>query len=200
MDNNLNDFEAGTISNVPRNLNKKMRKRKHLDALLKFRSQKNSSNDILRSSEDELFLPHQKPSITRFRSSSYDRCWNYSTQILSFGVVCTFIIICIYLTYVNIQLKNEVQNLSSRINEIEQKFSNIELNNISLTIKQIKTRLNFLEHLNYLLNKTQKIEDNELNSFLNDIQNTKIQELKIQLEQLTNLVHNSSDKNISHSN
>jgi len=64
MDDNNNDLEAVIVSNVPRNLNKKMRKRKHLDALLKFRSTKNASNDVLRSSEDELFLPHQKPSIT----------------------------------------------------------------------------------------------------------------------------------------
>ncbi len=65
MDENGNDIEAGTISNVPRNSTKKMRKRKHLDALLKFRSNKNQSNDIIRSSEDELFLPNQKPSITK---------------------------------------------------------------------------------------------------------------------------------------
>ncbi len=65
MDDNLNDLEAGISPNIPRNLNKKMRKRKHLDSLLKFRSTKNNSNDILRSSEDELFLPHQKPSITK---------------------------------------------------------------------------------------------------------------------------------------
>ncbi len=65
MDDNGNDFEAGTISNVPRNSNKKMRKRKHLDALHKFRSTQNQSNDILQSSEDELFLPHQKSSITK---------------------------------------------------------------------------------------------------------------------------------------
>jgi hypothetical protein len=65
MDHDGDDLEAGIISNIPRNLNKKMRKRKHLDALLKFRSPKTRSNDILRSSEDELFLPHQKPSIPK---------------------------------------------------------------------------------------------------------------------------------------
>ena len=65
MDSNHPDLEAGTISNIPRNINKKMRKRKHLDALLKFRSVRKTSNDILRSSEDELFLPNQKPSIIR---------------------------------------------------------------------------------------------------------------------------------------
>ncbi len=65
MDNNSNDLETGTISNIPRNFNKKIRKRKHLDALLKFRSTKKTSNDILRSSEDELFLPHKKSSITK---------------------------------------------------------------------------------------------------------------------------------------
>lgn len=65
MDNNPNDLEAGLVSNFPRNFNKKMRKRKHLDALLKFRSTKKQSSDILRSSEDELFLPHQKTSITK---------------------------------------------------------------------------------------------------------------------------------------
>ncbi len=65
MDHDGDDLEAGIISNIPRNLNKKMRKRKHLDALLKFRSPKTRSNDILRSSEDELFIPHQKPSIPK---------------------------------------------------------------------------------------------------------------------------------------
>ena len=65
MDSNHPDLEAGTISSIPRNINKKMRKRKHLDALLKFRSVRKTSNDILRSSEDELFLPNQKPSIIR---------------------------------------------------------------------------------------------------------------------------------------
>ena len=65
MDENINDIEAGTVSNVPRTSSKKMRKRKHLDALLKFRSNKTQSNDVIRSSEDELFLPHQKPTITK---------------------------------------------------------------------------------------------------------------------------------------
>jgi hypothetical protein len=65
MDDNLNDLEVGITSNIPRNLNKKMRKRKHLDALLKSRSTRNNSNDLLRSSEDELFLPHQKSSMNK---------------------------------------------------------------------------------------------------------------------------------------
>jgi hypothetical protein len=65
MDDNLNDLEVGITSNIPRNLNKKMRKRKHLDALLKSRSTKTNSNDVLQSSEDELFLPNQKFSINK---------------------------------------------------------------------------------------------------------------------------------------
>jgi len=65
MDDNLNDLEVGITSNIPRNLNKKMRKRKHLDALLKSRSTRNNSNDLLRSSEDELFLPHQQSSMNK---------------------------------------------------------------------------------------------------------------------------------------
>jgi hypothetical protein len=75
------------------------------------------------------------------------------------------------LTYANIQLKNEVQNLSSRINEskiilfiflflfhllfinlVEKKFSNMELNNISLTIERIKTRLHFFEQNSFRVN------------------------------------------------
>jgi hypothetical protein len=65
MDNIFNDLEVGLSSNIPQNLNKKMRKRKQLDALVKFRSTKNNSNDVLQSSEDELFLPYQKTSITK---------------------------------------------------------------------------------------------------------------------------------------
>lgn len=65
MDSNHPDLEAGTLLTIPRNSNKKIRKRKHLDALLKFRPVRKTSNDILRSSEDELFLPPQKSSITR---------------------------------------------------------------------------------------------------------------------------------------
>ena len=65
MDDNHLDLEAPTILNIPRHANKKMRKRKHLDALLKFRSVRKNSKDILRSSEDELFLQHQQSSIIR---------------------------------------------------------------------------------------------------------------------------------------
>jgi hypothetical protein len=65
MDDIHNDLEAGISSNIPRNSNKKIRKRKQLDSLLKFRVKKTNSNDILRSSEDELFLPQRKPSITK---------------------------------------------------------------------------------------------------------------------------------------
>lgn len=59
MNENPHDIEVGLVSNGTRYSNKKMRKRKHLDALIKFRSTKRNSNEIFRSSEDELFLPHQ---------------------------------------------------------------------------------------------------------------------------------------------
>ena len=70
MDDLLNDFEGGTIYNPPRHINKKMKTRKQLDALLKFRSSTSrssrnshrSSNEMLLSSEDELFLPPTKNS------------------------------------------------------------------------------------------------------------------------------------------
>ena len=65
MDKIFNEVEIGLPSNIPQNLNKKMRKRKQLDALVKFRSTKPNSKDILQSSEDELFLPYQKTSITK---------------------------------------------------------------------------------------------------------------------------------------
>jgi hypothetical protein len=66
MDDLMNDLEAGISSNPPRQSNKKMKKRKQLDALLKFRSSTSKSNrGLLRSSEDELFLPDQKHTQTK---------------------------------------------------------------------------------------------------------------------------------------
>jgi hypothetical protein len=65
MDDIFNDLEAGLPSNISRGPNKKMKKRKQLDALLKFRFSKSQPNDALRSSEDELFLPHQKARTTK---------------------------------------------------------------------------------------------------------------------------------------
>jgi hypothetical protein len=189
MDDNGNDFEAGTISNVSRNSNKKMRKRKHLDALHKFRSTQNQSNDILQSSEDELFLPHQKSSITKIRSSSYHRCWYYSKRILSFTFICLIIITCIALIYANIELKNEVENLSLQITEIEKKFFNVNLNNISSIIKQIEIRLNLFEQLNIpVKDKSEQVSD------ITDQLNNEFQSMKIYFEQLNKFVHNSSDK------
>jgi hypothetical protein len=60
MDDLVNDLEAGIPFQPPRQSNKKMKKRKQLDALLKFRSSNRLSNEIRRSSEDELFLPNKK--------------------------------------------------------------------------------------------------------------------------------------------
>lgn len=70
MNENLNELEVGLLSNNPRYSNKKMRKRKHLDALIKFRSTKRNSNEICRSSEDELFLSNQT-SIQRTKTYTY---------------------------------------------------------------------------------------------------------------------------------
>jgi len=65
----MDDLEAGIPFQPPRQLNKKMKKRKQLDALLKFRSLTSKYNrlskDIIRSSEDELFLPDQKTTSTK---------------------------------------------------------------------------------------------------------------------------------------
>jgi hypothetical protein len=91
MDDLINDIEEGIPYNPPRQSNKKMKKRKQLDALLKFRSSK-SNRDALRSSEDELFLPDQKPTQTK-HSSPYRRWCSYTRHILSFCLVCIFMIV-----------------------------------------------------------------------------------------------------------
>ncbi|CAF0992145.1 unnamed protein product [Rotaria sordida] len=256
MDNMFNDLEIDMSSNIPRDLNKKMRKRKQFGSIMEFHITKSNSNDVLRNSEDELFIPHRKISITKLHSSRYLRLRNYSQHILSFSFLCIFMIVCFSLTYTNIELKNEVHSLSSRINEVEKKSLKMELNNILPSIEQIKTRINFLENWNFsfvynqlqklqvqiLLNKNnfvssnlQKIEykstyfpkkSNELdnlnqetkirlenmmhknivrlyeqfNSLRNEIQSfnqhIKIQELLKRFEQLTNLIHNSSDETL----
>jgi hypothetical protein len=92
MDDLINDIEEGIPYSPPRQSNKKMKKRKQLNALLKFRSAK--TNQTLRSSEDELFLPDQKHSqIKHSPSSSYRRWYNYTRHILSFCLVCIFMIV-----------------------------------------------------------------------------------------------------------
>ncbi|CAF0879678.1 unnamed protein product [Rotaria sp. Silwood1] len=239
-------------SNIPRNLNKNMRKRQQFDSPMKFHVTKSNSNDVFRSSEEELFIPHRKIPITNLHSSGYLLLWTYSQHILSFSLVCIIIIVCFSLTYASIELKNEVQSLSSRISEIEKKFLNTELNHSLPIIEQIKTRVQLLEnwnfsfiynHLqklqvqmllnNFILSNLQKIEHNSAHLFkttneLNNLnremenrientinksivksyeqfnllqneiqsfnQNIKIEELTKHLEQLTNLVHNSSDE------
>ncbi|CAF0764910.1 unnamed protein product [Rotaria sp. Silwood1] len=239
-------------SNIPRNLNKNMRKRQQFDSPMKFHITKSNSNDVFRSSEEELFIPHRKIPITNLHSSGYLLLWTYSQHILSFSLVCIVIIVCFSLTYASIELKNEVQSLSSRISEIEKKFLNTELNHSLPVIEQIKTRVQLLEnwnfsfiynHLqklqvqmllnNFILSNLQKIEHNSAHLFkttneLNNLnremenrientinksivksyeqfnllqneiqsfnQNIKIEELTKHLEQLTNLVHNSSDE------
>lgn len=90
MDDLINDIEEGIPYNPPRQSNKKMKKRKQLDALLKFRSAK--SNQTLRSSEDELFLPDQNNTQIK-HSSSYRRWCSYTRHILSFCLVCIFMIV-----------------------------------------------------------------------------------------------------------
>lgn len=73
MDDFVNDLEEGQSYNQPRQTNKKMKKRKQLDALLKFRSFASKStrgtsrlpNEDHPTSEDELFLPDQKTTSMR---------------------------------------------------------------------------------------------------------------------------------------
>lgn len=97
MDDLINDLEAGIPFQPPRQSNKKMKKRKQLDALLKFRSSTSrsnrSSNEIIRSSEDELFLPDQKHTQTSKYPSRYRRWFSYTRHILSFCLVCIFMIV-----------------------------------------------------------------------------------------------------------
>ena len=88
MDDLIDDIEAGIAYIPPRQSNKKMKKRKQLDALLKFRSKKRS-NELLRSSEDELFLPNQKTTPMR----RYRNWCSYTRHILSFCLVCIFMIV-----------------------------------------------------------------------------------------------------------
>ena len=69
----MEDLEVGIPYYQPRAPNKKMKKRKQLDALLKFRSisgkssrsNGRSSNEHLLTSEDELFLPDQHPHVKK---------------------------------------------------------------------------------------------------------------------------------------
>jgi hypothetical protein len=80
------------------------------------------------------------------------------------------------LAYANIELKHEVQNLSSRVtdskrilnenffflleNLVEKRFSSFEINRVILSIEQIKTRLNLIERWNtsYLYDRLQKLQ------------------------------------------
>lgn len=93
MDDLLNDIEAGIPFHTPRSTNKKMKKRKQLDALIKFRSPQNnrSSKETPHSSEDELFLPDHQKHLPK--KSSYRRWCNYTRHILSFCLVCIFMIV-----------------------------------------------------------------------------------------------------------
>ncbi|CAF0971606.1 unnamed protein product [Adineta ricciae] len=167
MANTLQDLEVNELSsNIPRRSNKKIRKRKQLDSLLKFRPVKKRSDDILRSSEDELFLPEQKLSISRHTSRHSSFC-KYSQRILTILTLCTFLSICIGLIYANIQLKSNVQDLSVRISAMEKRYSKADLSNALITIEQLKNRLNMLEHWNLSLisNQLQKLQ---LNMLLNE--------------------------------
>jgi len=158
MDDFVDDIEAGIGYLPSRTMTKKMKKRKQLNALLKFRS-KTSVNQSIRSSEDELFLPNDNTHPAK-RSTRYRRCCSYTRHILSFCLVCIFMIVCVGLAYANIELKNEVQNLSSRVTDIEQRFSNTEINRLLSAIEQIKTRLNLIERLNvsYIYERLQQMQ------------------------------------------
>jgi len=157
MDDLINDIEEGIPYNPTRQLNKKKKKRKQLDALLKFRS---SNRKAVRSSEDELFLSDQKTTQIIKHPSHYRHWCSYTRHILSFCLVCIFMIVCVGLGYANIELKNEVQNLSSRVTEIEKRFSNFEINRVISTIEQIKIRINLIQRWNvsYIYDRLQKLQ------------------------------------------
>ncbi|CAF2393605.1 unnamed protein product [Rotaria sp. Silwood2] len=162
----FNDLEADMSSNISRDSNKKMRKRKQFDSLMKFHLTKSNSNDVLRSSEDELFIHHRKIPVTKL----------------------------FVLTYANIELKKEVQSLSSRINEIEKKFLNVELNKILPAIEQMKTRVNFLENWNFsfVYNQLQKLKVQMLLNNNNVISSNreKIEHKLTHFPKTTNDLHN----------
>lgn len=73
MDDFINDLEIGIPYNQTRHPTKKMKKRKQLDALLKFRSSASKStrlsnrlsNEALISSEDEVFLSNRTSVSTK---------------------------------------------------------------------------------------------------------------------------------------
>ena len=69
MNDTRDDMEARASPVAPRPANKKMKKRKQLDTLIKFRPSKVKPNydchDTRRSSEDELFLQQENVSITK---------------------------------------------------------------------------------------------------------------------------------------
>ncbi|CAF4278744.1 unnamed protein product [Rotaria socialis] len=168
MDDFINDLETGISYNPPRHCNKKMKKRKQLDALLKFRSSTSISNrrssrlsnELSLSSEDDVFLSNRKNSSKKIYPTRYRRWCNYTRHLLSFFLVCIFMIVCVGLAYANIELKAEVQNLSLRVNEIEKRFSNFEINRILSTIEQIKVRLNLIERWNvsFVYDRLQKLQ------------------------------------------
>ncbi|CAF0946429.1 unnamed protein product [Adineta ricciae] len=162
MDDLMNDLEAGFTYNPARTPHKKMKKRKQLDALLKFRSAKSNrlSNEVINTSEDELFLPEKKSSLpTHLQSLRQRRWWSYIRHILSFCFVCIFMIVCVGLAYANIELKSEVQNLSSRVTEIEKRFTNSDITRVLSSIEQLKNRLNVIERWNvsYIYDRLQKL-------------------------------------------
>ncbi|CAF1970058.1 unnamed protein product [Rotaria magnacalcarata] len=168
MDDFINDLEAGTSYNPPRHCNKKMKTRKQLDALLKSRSSTSTSNrrssrlsnELPLSSEDDVFLSNRKKSSKKIYPTRYRHWCNYTRHLLSFFLVCIFMIVCVGLAYANIELKTEVQNLSLRVNEIEKRFSNFEINRILSTIEQIKVRLNLIERWNvsFVYDRLQKLQ------------------------------------------
>jgi len=166
----MDDLEIGLpFPHSLRQPNKKMKKRKQLDALLKFRPSSTSkipksynrlTTDVLLTSEDELFLPNQTPIQKKSYSSPCRRWCNYTRHILSFCFVCIFMIVCVGLAYANIELKNEVQNLSARVSEIEKRFSTSEMTRVLSTIEQIQIRLNLIERWNvsFLYDRFQRLQ------------------------------------------
>lgn len=148
----MEDLEIAIPYFQNRPANKRMKKRKQLDALLKSRfsssrASRNSNSNIL-TSEEELFLSPDKSKSKKIYSIQSRRWWNYVRHIISFCFVCVFMIVCVGLGYANMELKVEIHNLSQRVTEIEKKFSSAEIKNILSTIDQIKIRLDKIERWN----------------------------------------------------
>ncbi|CAF0946011.1 unnamed protein product [Didymodactylos carnosus] len=175
----VDDLETGQLKSGLLRPAKKMKKRRQLDALLKFRPRKKSSgstknDDLLTSSEDELFLPHSRN----------------GTKLAG-------------LAYANVELKHEVQNLSLRITDIEKRLSSFEFNRLLTTLDSIKTRLMIVEKWNgtFFYNQLTKLHADftrmasrvsKLNS--DDVQDVETSSTDAELSEKLNVIEQKSSK------